>query len=163
MVGEISFTKVKQRQLNKFNNLLNKKEGNITNSPSNFNFPSRQAGRYSPSPQGRKQLSGTSHWVRHAGRHSSSLWGRRQFISGRQPGFPGIPGNYFLAKCSPSPWGRKQLSSTGHSVKQAGRHSPSLWGRKQLGGRHSPSPGGRKQSSSISGFPDRCSPSLQGR
>ena len=34
-VGEIRFTKVKQRQLNKFNNLLNKKEGNITraNSP----------------------------------------------------------------------------------------------------------------------------------
>ena len=29
-VGEIRFTKVKQRQLNKFNNLLNKKEGNIT-------------------------------------------------------------------------------------------------------------------------------------
>ena len=30
MIGEIRFTKVKQRQLNKFNNLLNKKEGNIT-------------------------------------------------------------------------------------------------------------------------------------
>ena len=29
-VGEIRFNKVKQRQLNKFNNLLNKKEGNIT-------------------------------------------------------------------------------------------------------------------------------------
>ena len=29
-VGEIRLTKVKQRQLNKFNNLLNKKEGNIT-------------------------------------------------------------------------------------------------------------------------------------
>ena len=29
-VGEIRFTKAKQRQLNKFNNLLNKKEGNVT-------------------------------------------------------------------------------------------------------------------------------------
>ena len=29
-VGEIRFNKVKQRQLNRFNNLLNKKEGNIT-------------------------------------------------------------------------------------------------------------------------------------
>ena len=41
-VGEIRFTKVKQRQLNKFNNLLNKKEGNITNSPQNL---ASQAGR----------------------------------------------------------------------------------------------------------------------
>ena len=29
-VGEIRFTKVRQRQLNKYNMLLNKKEGNIT-------------------------------------------------------------------------------------------------------------------------------------
>ena len=29
-VSEIRFTKVKQRQLNKFNNLINKKQGNIT-------------------------------------------------------------------------------------------------------------------------------------
>ena len=48
-VGEIRFTKVKQRQLNKYNSLLNKKEGNITRAnattnPSNLAFPSRQAG-----------------------------------------------------------------------------------------------------------------------
>ena len=45
-VGEIRFTKVKQRQLNKFNNLLNKKEGNITRANS-LNFPNlaSQAGR----------------------------------------------------------------------------------------------------------------------
>ena len=46
-VGEIRFTKVKQRQLNKYNILLNKKEGNITRAnattnPSNLAF---QAGR----------------------------------------------------------------------------------------------------------------------
>ena len=47
-VGEIRFTKVKQRQLNKFNNLLNKKEGNITGVSSlnsSHNLVSSQAGR----------------------------------------------------------------------------------------------------------------------
>ena len=50
-VGEIRFTKVKQRQLNKFNNLLNKKEGNITranfsNSPNLASQAGRQAGTH---------------------------------------------------------------------------------------------------------------------
>ena len=47
-VGEIRFTKVKQSQLNKFNNLLNKKEGNITGISSlnsSHNLVSSQAGR----------------------------------------------------------------------------------------------------------------------
>ena len=47
-VGEITFNKVKQRQLNKFNNLLNKKEGNITRVTSlnsSQNLVSSQAGR----------------------------------------------------------------------------------------------------------------------
>ena len=44
-VGEIRFTKVKQRQLNKFNNLLNKKEGNITRVNSSPNVVASQAGR----------------------------------------------------------------------------------------------------------------------
>ena len=39
-VAEIRFTKVKQRQLNKFNNLLNKKEGNITRVNSSPNLVS---------------------------------------------------------------------------------------------------------------------------
>ena len=50
-VGEIRFTKVKQRQLNKYNILLNKKEGNITranaSTPTNSNnlaSQGRQAG-----------------------------------------------------------------------------------------------------------------------
>ena len=43
-VGEIRFTKVKQRQLNKFNNLVNKKERNITRVNSSPNLAS-QAGR----------------------------------------------------------------------------------------------------------------------
>ena len=85
-VGEIRFTKVKQRQLNKFNNLLNKKEGNITRAnslnPPNLAFQAgRQAG--SSSPQGRKQLSSRKHSVRQAGRCSPSPWGRKQFTSGR--------------------------------------------------------------------------------
>ena len=47
-VGEIRFTKVKQRQLNKFNNLLNKKEGNVTGVSSlnsSQSLVSSQAGR----------------------------------------------------------------------------------------------------------------------
>ena len=48
-VGEIRFTKVKQRQLNKYNILLNKKEGNITRAnaitPTNSNNLASQAGR----------------------------------------------------------------------------------------------------------------------
>ena len=62
-VGEIRFNKVKQRQLNKFNNLLYKKEGNITRVTSlnsSQNLVSSQAGRHSPSPWGRKQFSGIS-------------------------------------------------------------------------------------------------------
>ena len=46
-VGEIRFTKVKQRQLNKYNILLNKKEGNITraNATNNSSNLASQAGR----------------------------------------------------------------------------------------------------------------------
>ena len=47
-VGEIRFNKVKQRQLNKFNNLLNKKEGNITWVSRQFALL-RQAGQLPPS------------------------------------------------------------------------------------------------------------------
>ena len=58
-VGEIRFNKVKQRQLSKFQNLDNEKEGNITRI-SNNNFPlagnnlvaSRQAGDPLPSWEG---------------------------------------------------------------------------------------------------------------
>ena len=58
-VGEIRFNKVKQRQLNKFQNLVNKKEGNIirvsnNNSPQAGNnlAASRQAGTHLPSREG---------------------------------------------------------------------------------------------------------------
>ena len=53
-------------------------------------------------------VNGTGHSVRQAGRHSPSPWGRRQFISGRQAGFPG---SYFPARHLLSLWGRKQFSS----------------------------------------------------
>ena len=46
-VGEIRFNKVKQRQLTKFTNLLNKKEGNITWVSTKSS--SSQAGRFAPS------------------------------------------------------------------------------------------------------------------
>ena len=60
-VGETRFNKVKLRQIKKFQNLVNKKEGNITwssnnnsnnNLPQAGNNPNRQAG--SPSPWGRQ-------------------------------------------------------------------------------------------------------------
>ena len=104
-VGAIRFTRVKQRQLNKYNILLNKKEGNITranpttptnsNNSTNSNNLASQADRQaSPSlpPQGRQQTISN----RQAGRCYPSLWGRRQLIPGRQSGRHS-PGN-----CSPS-------------------------------------------------------------
>ena len=60
-VGEIRFTKVKQRQQNKFSILLNRKEGNITGIPTNLasqagrqgnNLVASQAGRQANSPPG---------------------------------------------------------------------------------------------------------------
>ena len=98
-VDEIRFTKVKQRQLNKFYNLLNKKEGNITGVSTQLNssqgLVASQAGRCSPSPRGRKQSSFPG---RQSGRHSPSPQGRKQFsFPDRQAGsnlefhtFPGM-------------------------------------------------------------------------
>ena len=115
--SEIRFTKVKQRQLNKFNNLLNKKEGNITGLSSLNSFQNlvcSQAGRHSPSLRRRKQL--------------ISFTGR-QLISSLFPG-----------RHSPSPWGRKQFSHiSGLSGRQAGSCSPFLRGRKQLSGNNTDS------------------------
>ena len=57
-VGETRFNKVKNRQIKKFQNLVNKKEGNITwsynnnnNLPQAANNPNRQAG--TPFPLGK--------------------------------------------------------------------------------------------------------------
>ena len=57
-VSEIRFTKVRQRQLNKFNILINKKEGNITranatNLIQSNNLGSQSVRQASTSPQGR--------------------------------------------------------------------------------------------------------------
>ena len=54
-VSEIRFTKVRQRQLNKFNILINKKEGNITraNAIWSKNIGSQSVRQASTSPQGR--------------------------------------------------------------------------------------------------------------
>ena len=59
-VSEIRFTKVRQRQLNMFNILINKKEGNITRANAinltHSNNLGSQAGRLAlPSPWGRQQ------------------------------------------------------------------------------------------------------------
>ena len=56
-VGEIRFTKVKQRQLKKFNILINKKEGNITrsNSTNSTNLAS-QASRQALLPPGKEAI-----------------------------------------------------------------------------------------------------------
>ena len=96
-VGEPSVTKVKQRQVNNFNNLLNKKEGNITWVLSQLNtsqgLVASQAGRQALTfplgketvytsfsgrqvltfPQGRKQFSGFS--CRQASAHLPSREG----------------------------------------------------------------------------------------
>ena len=57
-VGETRFIKVKNRQIKKFQNLVNTKEGDITWSyNNNNNLPQavtiKQAGRHPPSPWGR--------------------------------------------------------------------------------------------------------------
>ena len=71
-VGEIRFNKVKQRQLNKFNNLQNKKEGNITraNSLNVASQAGRQAGAHLPPREGSNLAVQAIHSFRQAGSHS---------------------------------------------------------------------------------------------
>ena len=94
-VSEIRFTKVRQRQLNKYNVLLNKKEGNIirANAINLTNNLASQAGRQASTSLPPREGS-NPYQNRQAGRHSPSLWGKKQpgRQSGRHP-----PGN-----CSPS-------------------------------------------------------------
>ena len=70
-VGEIRFTKVKQRQLNNYNILLNKKEGNITRAnattPTNSNNLVSQAGRQASTPLPPREGSNLSQIGRQAG------------------------------------------------------------------------------------------------
>ena len=130
--------------------MLNKKEGNITGVSSCNSSESlvssqagRQAGRCSPSPQGRKQFSGISGLSgRQAGRHSPSFWERKQFISFLAVSLAASQATQ-AGRCSPPIWGRKQFISipgtqfsciSGHPDRQAGSCLPSPWGRKQLSG-----------------------------
>ena len=137
--------------------MLNKKEGNITranssNCPNLASQAGREAGAHLPPGEGSNLMAQATQ----SGRHSPSSWGRRQFISGRQSGFPG---SLLPSQVLTFPRGRKQLSGTGHSVRQAGRCSPSPWGRRQfISYRQSFFPG-------LPGsyFPARCSPSPQQR
>ena len=70
-VGEIRFTKVKQRHLNKYNILLNKKEGNITwanaTTPTNSNNLASQLGRQASTPLPPREGSNLSQVSRQAG------------------------------------------------------------------------------------------------
>ena len=116
---KIRFTKVKQRQLNMFNNLLNKKEGNITNSP--LNLASQTGAHLPPGEGGSLSQAGSQ-----AGAHLPPGEGGSLSQAGSQA-FQAVSSQ---PSTLPSLWGRKQLSSTGHSVRQAGRCSPSLWGRR---------------------------------
>ena len=73
-VGEIRFTKVRQRQLNKFNKLLNKKEGNITranfsNSPNLASQAGRQAGALLHLGEGSNLVAQATQSGRQAGTH----------------------------------------------------------------------------------------------
>ena len=155
-VGEIRLTKVKQRQLNKYNILLNKKERNITRAnaitPTNTTNLASQAGRQAST----LLLPGEGSNPSHTGRQAGAL-----FPLGKEALLPRQLLTFLLE--------RKQSNSGRHSPslkgseqfitgRQPGRHSPSHQGRKHFFlGNCSPSSWGRKQS--ISG---RCSPSLKG-
>ena len=144
-IGEIRFPNVKQRQLNKFNNLLNKKEGNISGVSSlnsSCNLVSSQTGRRKvlTFPPGKEAIH------RQAGTHLLSGEGGNLLAS--------QAGNSLAVHSQASahlpPVGRKQFSGI------SGRHSPSLWGRKQF-----ISFLGRQLTSSS--FPGTSSPSPPGK
>ena len=78
-VGEFRFNKVKNRQVNKFNNLVHKKEGNITGVLVNSLQAGRQAGTNPPWDSMSSQVASTVP-------HNSTLQGR-SFPGGKQ--FPG--------------------------------------------------------------------------
>ena len=168
-VGEIRFNKVKQRQLKKFQNLVNRKEGNITR-VSNNNSPqvgnnlaaNRQAGTHLPSgegsntPQASPLLSpgeGDSPRVSQAGLGTHLLTGEDSNSSPQATAhLPPREGSssprqlltFLLGKEAPSP--RELLTFL--PGKEAiltfpGYCSPSFKGRKQY-------------------FPSHCSPSSQG-
>ena len=117
-VGEIRFINVKQRQLNKYNILLNKKEGNITRAnviiPINSNNLASQAGRQASTLLPPREGSNLSQTSRQAVTLLPSGEGSNLSQAGSQAGalLPYLPGN-----CSPSFWGRKQFISG----RQAGR------------------------------------------
>ena len=83
-VGEIRFTKVKQRQVNKYNILLNKKEGNITRAnaitPTNSNNLASQAGRQASALLPPREGSNLSQ----AGRQAGALLPSREGSSSSQ-------------------------------------------------------------------------------
>ena len=113
-VSEFRFTKVKQRQLNKFSNLINKKQGNITRANATIwsnNLVSqinRQAST-SPTPgESNNNLQTNSQAganPNHPPSNCSPSLRRKQFLPGNCS--PSLRRKQFLpGLCSPSFWGR---------------------------------------------------------
>ena len=113
-VGETRFNKVKNRQIKKFQNVVNKKEGNITwssnnnnNLPQAINNPNRQAGAPLPpregtnTPQLDLSLLLRKEKVLISLKHLPSSQAIAPFFPGREQ----FPGN-----CTPSLPGRKQFT-----------------------------------------------------
>ena len=112
-VGEIRFTKVKQRQLKKYNILLNKKEGNITkaNATTNHSNLASQTGRQASALLPPGEGSNLSQ----AGRQAVALLPPAEGSNLTQAGthLPSreVSSSLQAGRCSPSPWGRKQSIS----------------------------------------------------
>ena len=103
-VSEIRFTKVRQRQLNKFNILINKKEGNITraNAINLTNNLASQAGRQASTSL---PLGKTAIHLKQAGRQAGTLLpsGERSNQAGSQAGTPQATAHLPLGEGSNSP------------------------------------------------------------
>ena len=130
-VGEIRFTKVKQRQLNKYNILLNKnnKEGNITRAnaitPTNSTNLASQAGRQASTLLPPGEGSNPSQAVRQVG----ALLPSGEGSTSSQAHLPPQEGtNLTQGRCSPSLKGREQFISG----RQSGRALSFLLGKEAI-------------------------------
>ena len=128
--GEIRFTKVKQRQLNKYNILVNKNEGNITRAnattPTNSNNIASQAGRQASTSLPPGEGSNLSQTGRQAGALLPPGEGSNLSQAGSQPGAPQATAHL------PSGEGSSSSQATAHlpprdvsSISQAIAHLPS--------------------------------------
>ena len=135
-VGEIRFTKVKQRQLNKYNILLNKKEGNITranattptnsNNSTNSNNLASQEGRQASASPPPGEGSTLSQAGRQAGTLLPSREGSNLSQAGSQVGTPQETVHIPSGEGSSSSQATAHLPPReGSSISQAIAHLPS--------------------------------------